>query len=505
MTDSRKPLRAVLYLRLSVTTDESTSIVRQEKDLRDLADREGWEVVQVLTDDGLSGGKRRAKADRALEMLRDGHADVIAVWKFDRWSRQGVRAVADLVETIDGREASGRPALFVAMGDGIRSDAQTWRMHVSLIAEVGRMERENVATRVASARAHLRQQRKHSGRVPYGYRTCPHPSGQGRGLEIDPHESKIVRRAVDMVLAGHSPYLTAKKLNEEGLTPRTAPLWNASLLADMLRRDSLLGYMTHRIRGDNTRTYRPLLDENGLPEQVWPPLITPDEARALRAGISANSKWGVVTRAGIKRGKRLLSGLLVCATCGGSMRAGQGDTLADGSVTNRYVCGAAPGACKAKVSVTAHLIEDHVVAEFLALAGHFQVIEYRETSRDTGELAEVEHAITETAAQMTAPDANIVALVDRLTKLRARREFLETVPAEPVVEQVETGQTFAEAWEARELPGRRALLAGALTGSIVVKPAIRGSKKMDVRRLEIPWRWVDIDVDYELADAARAD
>ena len=96
-------MRAVLYMRLSKTTEESTSIERQRRDLEALCEREGWSVVAELEDDGISGGKRRARADEALAMLRDGRADVLCVWKLDRWSRQGLSAIADLVDVLDER------------------------------------------------------------------------------------------------------------------------------------------------------------------------------------------------------------------------------------------------------------------------------------------------------------------------------------------------------------------------------------------------------------------
>lgn len=41
-------------------------------------------MVDVLKDDGISGGISRAKADRALEMLQTGDADILAVWRADR-------------------------------------------------------------------------------------------------------------------------------------------------------------------------------------------------------------------------------------------------------------------------------------------------------------------------------------------------------------------------------------------------------------------------------------
>jgi site-specific DNA recombinase len=507
MTLSRKAPRAVLYLRLSVTTDESTSIVRQENDLRDLAEREAWDVVQVLTDDGLSGGKRRAKAERALEMIREGSADVIAVWKFDRWSRQGVRAVADLVETIDLREASGHPALFVAMGDGIRSDAATWRMHVSLIAEVGRLERENVQTRVSSARKHQRETRRHSGEPGFGYRPIPHPSGKGRALEIHPDEATTVRRAFDLILSGKSAYMAAKMLNEEGHAPRRSAKWTSSTLADVMQRDSLLGYMTHRLKGDSTRTSRPLLGEDGLPEEVWPAIVTSGDMREVRALLGSRGDWGRTARAGRKVATRLLSGHLACASCGRTMRAGQGDFAKNGKRVFRYVCGSPAGACTQKVSIDAVAVEEFAARQFLDVFGGFEVVEMRETSRDNGELAEVEQAINATAADMASPDADFSELVARLTMLRARRELLASVPAEPVVEEIHTGDTFVEAWAARDVDGRRSLIAQALTGPIVVRPVKQKSKIMDWTRVEIPWRgnWDLDEIDAYLIDAARAD
>ena len=108
--------RAVLYLRLSSSTEDSTSIARQAADLQQLAVREGWTVVRTLTDDGLSGRKARANAAEALRMLREDEADVLAVWKLDRWTRQGLGAIGALSDALDAVPS----ATFVALQDGLR-------------------------------------------------------------------------------------------------------------------------------------------------------------------------------------------------------------------------------------------------------------------------------------------------------------------------------------------------------------------------------------------------
>lgn len=134
MTSHPAPKRAILYLRLSESKEESTSIARQRQDLEALAEREGWIVVEILTDDGLSGGKVRENAEHALEALRTGAADVVAVYKWDRWSRMGARTVADLQDVLDERASKHSPALFVALQDGLRSDSPAWDIQVAVLA-----------------------------------------------------------------------------------------------------------------------------------------------------------------------------------------------------------------------------------------------------------------------------------------------------------------------------------------------------------------------------------
>src|SRR5437879_4740642 len=50
--------RAVLYLRVS-TQDQTTA--NQERELRDVAERDGWQIVDLYKDHGISGAKSRDK------------------------------------------------------------------------------------------------------------------------------------------------------------------------------------------------------------------------------------------------------------------------------------------------------------------------------------------------------------------------------------------------------------------------------------------------------------
>jgi len=98
--------RAVLYLRVS-TIDQTTA--NQERALREVAERAGWEVVKVYKDHGISGAKGRE--DRpAFDALHKAAArrefDVVMAWSVDRLGR----SLQDLISFLSEIHASGVPA-----------------------------------------------------------------------------------------------------------------------------------------------------------------------------------------------------------------------------------------------------------------------------------------------------------------------------------------------------------------------------------------------------------
>ena len=72
--------RAAIYLRVS-TIDQTTA--NQERELRQVAERAGWDVVKVYKDHGISGAKGREKRPQFDALHRDANArqfDVVMAW-----------------------------------------------------------------------------------------------------------------------------------------------------------------------------------------------------------------------------------------------------------------------------------------------------------------------------------------------------------------------------------------------------------------------------------------
>jgi DNA invertase Pin-like site-specific DNA recombinase len=95
--------RAVLYLRVS-TIDQTTA--NQERELRAVADRAGWEVVKIYRDHGISGTKGRDKRPAFDALHRDAarrQFDVVMAWSVDRLGR----SLQDLVGFLSELHAAG--------------------------------------------------------------------------------------------------------------------------------------------------------------------------------------------------------------------------------------------------------------------------------------------------------------------------------------------------------------------------------------------------------------
>jgi putative DNA-invertase from lambdoid prophage Rac len=149
---------AAIYVRVS--TDQQDS-AHQLPDCRRLAAARGWQVVEVYSDDGVSGAaQRRPALDRMLADAHAGRFKVVITWAMDRLSRRGIAEVAGIVAKLD------------AAGVALVSVREPWAdttgpvrdLLVSVMAWVAQQERARLLERLAAARARLEKQGRSWGR-----------------------------------------------------------------------------------------------------------------------------------------------------------------------------------------------------------------------------------------------------------------------------------------------------------------------------------------------------
>ena len=107
--DGRRVMNAVVYCRKS-TDDERTatdgkSVARQEELARAFAERKGWPVAEVFTDDGISGAEfaRRPDFTRLLAAAKrkPRQFDAVIMMALNRLGRDQVRVMMALTELHD--------------------------------------------------------------------------------------------------------------------------------------------------------------------------------------------------------------------------------------------------------------------------------------------------------------------------------------------------------------------------------------------------------------------
>jgi hypothetical protein len=162
------------------------------------------------------------------------------------------------------------------------------------------------------------------------------------------------------------------------------------------------------------------------------------------------------------------------------------------------------------VSAPRAVVEEVVVARFLAAVGRFPVVRFEEAEvADLApRLAEVEAAIADTLAAMAEDDADLGALAKRLASLKdLRAEARADADASPGVRAVLTGETFAEAFAAaKDDHARRDLLASGLEEVVVLGGGGRG-RRFDAERVLLRFRegLSCDDLDGESAGPSRLD
>lgn len=307
--------RVLGRLRLSRSTEESTSIERQREIIQQWAEANGHKVVGWAEDIDISGSVDPFDTPQLGDWLsrRAPEWDILCAWKLDRIGRDAIRLNKVVGWCLDHGKT------LVSATESIDISTPVGRLIAQVIAFLAEGELEAIRERTRSSRSKLRESgRWPGGKPPYGYQAVRNPDGIGWHLEVDPEASQIVRRIVDELIDGKPLTRIARELTAEGIpTPakyyarlrasqvtktsvQDAGTWQSTPLRNMLRSKALRGYAHYK--GETVR------DEAGLPVQLAEPLVTLDEWELIQAALDqAARKGGKTTEVSP------LSGLVVCA------------------------------------------------------------------------------------------------------------------------------------------------------------------------------------------------
>lgn len=453
-------MRVLIYARLSSSSDNSTSIERQLKVCRELAEQRGWSVAGEYVDDGVSGAvapEDRPAMSKLLQQFPD--IDAMVAWKLDRVSR----SLLDFSRLLEVAERDGVD--IVSCTEQLDTTTAMGRAFAQLVALFAEMERSMIRERIMQARQHLKKTHRHTeGRAPYGLRIVPAPDGRGKVLERDPEAVEVLREIISRLISGEPRNKISRDLNERGVTtPRVRTslkpnpklsYWSGQGIQAIIKHPSLLG---HRLdeRGHVIRNV------DGTETVFWEPVTDRETLTAARLAIEARSFDRVAPAR-----RHWLFGIAVCGKCGRPLTQSTRKPYPKSPNAEPVMrCYGRNGDRCGGVMITIRKITSFISDEFLTTVGHMDAYETVFVPGNDTE-AELE-ALNRSIANLR--DDRDAGLFDddpedyrqRMTALTSRRRALRNQPSMPPRwEQRPLGLTVAELWEKSDDEERGQLIKG---------------------------------------------
>ncbi|MBC2903991.1 recombinase family protein [Streptomyces cupreus] len=300
--------RAVIYVRISQDrTGAGLGVDRQREDCEALAERMGWDVVEVYTDNDVSAfsGKLRKGYRRMLADLEDGKATIVIVWHTDRLHRSPL----ELEHYINLCEKRGVSTHTVQAGE-LDLASVTGRMLARQLGLIARYESEHKGERVARARRQKALKGEWMGGIrPFGWGL---PTGEkrtkvdrktGEEVEVDeldmlkavPEEAEALRFWTDEILSGGSIRSLVKWCHDKGVTTTRGNPMTHTDMRDMLLRPRNAGIAVYRGKEVGRGQWDPIVDEAKYRAVV---AILKDPARKTARGTTPRWLGSILFRCG---------------------------------------------------------------------------------------------------------------------------------------------------------------------------------------------------------------
>lgn len=251
--EAREPIRmkAVAYVRVSTEEQAATGhgLAAQEESVRAFAKSQGYELVEVVVDAGVSGATKPADRPgfgRVLELAREKAFTVLLVYKFDRLAREIRFAVTTVAELAEQHEVQIR-----SVTEPIDTSTPMGRTLFAILAGMAENERNVITERTAGGRKQKAALGGFAGgRAPYGYER----DLEG-GLRIVPAQARIVRRIFEARRAGRTLQAIADELNAGAVPSANGKTWRPGTVAYVVDNPKYAGAVEYLFTWSGAETH----------------------------------------------------------------------------------------------------------------------------------------------------------------------------------------------------------------------------------------------------------
>jgi site-specific DNA recombinase len=459
---------ALIYTRVSKDPKKrGRSVAEQETECRAVCEREGWDVLDVLCDNGISASRHATKTRPAWEDVKrrianGGGVDVVVTWEASRSNR-------DLKEYVALRElCRAHGVLLNYSGHTYDFNDSSDSFRAGLDALISEDEASRTRDRILRAvRSQAAAGRPH-GRLLYGYKREYDPTtGALVGQVPEPGEAEIVREVARRFLSGESVYSITNDLNARAVPLPTGAAWNETRVKRTLTNPGYAGLRVYRGEVTGDADWPAILDRatfDAIAERFAP-------RRGARGGQDV---------------KHLLSGIARCGKCGAFMYRGH-----DRKKRLVYACKDGLGHIARSLEhldayVTAVILERLATVDFSDLTA-----QHPEATQARAEAAELRQRLDDAAGEYSAGNVSASMLgkveAELVPRIKAAEKRARAPSVPPNIADL-VGEGVDERWDALSVEQRREVVRLLL--DITVKPTTkpRGSRGFDPDAVELEWR-----------------
>lgn len=182
--------------------------------------RNDWSYVGVYSDEAMTGTKsERPGFQRMMADALDGKINMIITKSISRFARNTVT----LLESLRTLKEKNVDIFFEEQN--IHSISAKGELMITLFASLAQEESRSVSENMKwRIKKEFEEGNLWGGADCYGYKV------ENKKFIINPEEAELVKRIFEMYVAGLGTQAIANKLNEEGIKPKFANLWNKSTI-----------------------------------------------------------------------------------------------------------------------------------------------------------------------------------------------------------------------------------------------------------------------------------
>ena len=218
--------KVIGYVRVSslVQKEKGNSIPNQIEKIESYCKLNGYELVDILKDDGISGMSKSKRKDylKLIDIMEDRNIDGVVVNDLSRIGRK----MSDVVEFVD--LVKKKQIEFHSIKEGINNVSNVGGLIINILSSINQFEVEMLRSRISEVKQYKKSKNLVYGNLIYG------KSKDGNRLIDNIDELKTIKYMKYLRKKGYSYFKISDRLNKRNIKSKNGNQWYGSGVRNIL-------------------------------------------------------------------------------------------------------------------------------------------------------------------------------------------------------------------------------------------------------------------------------